>query len=236
MNSYSLFPTLVCDFQYEFKDEFKDVFYKNMSLFVDDKGEQGEAGIIDLQMHDFMRPFYSFVATSAKQYVGELGVDPDEYVYVIVKSWWNALNKSDLQMHTHSDAHLSFVYYVNVPPKSSELLFKAPQPYANDLTGGLFMSDYNDKEAIKQTTPYTPASGFKAEEGKLLIFPSTIDHMTVHTNFKSIMNPGDDELSTDLKILQSRRISIAGDFIMTFKNPTSKALGIQPIEKWIRFS
>ena len=85
MNSYSLFPTLVCDFHYEFKDEFKDVFYKNMSLFVDSKGEQGESGIIDLHTHECMRPFYSFVASSAKEYVGEIGVDPDEYVYIIVK-------------------------------------------------------------------------------------------------------------------------------------------------------
>lgn len=236
MNSYSLFPTLLCDFQYEYKSEFKEVFYKNLSLLIDQKGEQGEAGVIDLQTHEFMRPFYSFVATSAKQYVGELGVDPDEYVYVLVKSWWNALEKSDIQMHTHCDAHLSFVYYVNVPPKSSELVFRAPQPYMNDLTKGLFMSDYSDQVAIKETTPYTPVTGFKAEEGKLMIFPSTIEHMTIHTNFKSIVNPGNDAPTTDVDVLKTRRISIAGDFIMTFKNPTSKALGIQPIEKWIRFS
>lgn len=237
MAAYGLFPTLVCDFMYDEKDSFKEIFYNNMDKINDPAGDQGESGIIDLQTHEFMRDFYSFVAVCAKQYVEELGIDSEEYTYVIVKSWWNALNKSDVQSHTHCDAHLSFVYYVNVPPKSSELVFKAtPGYYMNDLTSGMFMTDYNDESSIKQLTQYSPVAGFKAEEGKLLIFPGKIEHMTNHTNFLSRINPSNDEPTRDLETLQSRRISIAGDFLLTFKKPTSKALGIQPIEKWIRFS
>ena len=39
-----------------------------------------------------------------------------------------------------------------------------------------------------------------------------------------------------LEILKTKRISIAGDAILTFKDPTPVPLGLQPVKNWRKFS
>ena len=237
MKAYGLFPVLVAEFEYPYHAEFKQLFFQNMEKYAHSSGMNTEQGYIDLQTYPEFQPFYTFVATCAKEYVGQLGVDPDEWMYYIVKSWWNGMEQENIQMHSHCDAHLSFAYYLSTPPESNKLLFVAGKDYKNDLTNGMFMENYEDVSPVQEWNQFTPAQAFDAVEGKLMIFPSTLEHCTVpYDPYATEMNPGYDEPSVDPEALKKLRISIAGDFLMTFKEPTSKALGIQPIEKWIRFS
>jgi len=79
MNTTNLFPVLVCDFDYNDHDNFKQVFFENIEKYITpfEGGTQDESGIVNLHQHKELLPFYTFVATSVKDYVRELGVDPE---------------------------------------------------------------------------------------------------------------------------------------------------------------
>jgi len=121
--------------------------------------------------------------------------------------------------HNHADAHLSFVYYINVPDdKASPLHMIAPDERLNDLVGGMFLRNKNI-EAVKYNNQYNCNSvEFRPYEGALIIFPARLKHFVESTQ------PSDN--------IENRRISLAGDFILTFKETTARSMGLQPISNW----
>lgn len=234
MNVSNLFPILVCDFDYSEHNEFKQVFFENIEKYITpfEGGSQDESGIVNLHQHKELLPFYTYVATCAKDYVRELGVDPSEWAYHIVKSWWNANEKSNIPEHDHSDAHISFVYYLNVPKDSNQLIFLPQHYHPNDLTNGLFQENYADVSPILNRNKYNSSPAFEALEGNLIIFPGRLKHATISMSASQAMDP----VTRDPNVLKQRRISISGDFLMTFKDPNNRrSLGLQPMSNWIRF-
>jgi hypothetical protein len=234
MSSIGLFPILVCDYDYPDHDAFKKTFFSNIEKYITpfDGGTQDESGTVVLHLNKELQPFYTFVATCAKDYVKELGVDPSEWAYHLVKSWWNANEKSNIPEHDHSDAHISFVYYLNAPPQSNKLVFMPQHYHPNDLTNGLFQDNYAGETTILNRNQYNSSPAFDALEGNLIIFPGRLKHATI-----SLTSPMEvDDTTRDPKILKQRRISISGDFLMTFKDPNNRrSLGLQPMANWIRF-
>ena len=234
MNTTNLFPVLVCDFDYADHDNFKRVFFENIEKYTTpfEGGTQDESGIVNLHQHKELLPFYTFVATSVKDYVRELGVDPNDWAYHIVKSWWNANEKSNIPEHDHSDAHVSFVYYLNAPSGSNQLVFMPQHYHPNDLTNGLFQDDYAGDSPIQNRNQYNSSPAFQALEGNLLVFPGRLKHATISLTAPDAM----DDITRDPEVLKNRRISISGDFLMTFKETDNRrSLGLQPMSSWIRF-
>lgn len=234
MNVMGLFPILVCDFDYQHHDDFKQVFYENIDKYISpyDNGTQDESGIVTLHKFDELNPFYTFVATCAKQYVSKLGVDPNKWAYHLVKSWWNSNEKSNIPEHDHSDCHLSFVYYLNVPADSNQLIFLPPYGHFNDLTSGLFQENYAGEGSVLERNEFNSSPAYEALEGNLVIFPGKLRHATISKSPIQEL----DASSKDPGVLKNRRISISGDFLMTFKDPDNRrSLGLQPMSNWIRF-
>jgi hypothetical protein len=136
-------------------------------------------------------------------------------------------------MHNHSDAHLSFVYYANVPDGSGNLIFQHDRTFLNDLTKGMFLEDYEKRPPINAYNQFNAMSvAYEAKEGLIVIFPAGLDHMTA----PSLSATEGDLQTADVNIIKRRRISIAGDFLLTFKNPVHTAMGLQPVKKWRNFS
>lgn len=234
MNITNLFPILVCDFDYQEHDTFKEVFFNNIEKYITpfEGGTQDESGIVNLHQHKELLPFYTFVATCVKDYVRELGVDPNTWAYHMVKSWWNANEKSNIPEHDHSDSHISFVYYLNAPAGSNQLVFMPQHYHPNDLTNGMFQDNYAGESSILKRNQYNSSPAFEALEGNLIIFPGRLKHATISM---SPMNEID-TITRDANILKQRRISISGDFLMTFKDSDNRrSLGLQPMSNWIRF-
>lgn len=234
MNTTNLFPILVCDFDYSEHNEFKKTFFQNIEKYTTpyEGGTQDESGIVNLHQNKELLPFYTFVATCIKDYVKELGVDPNTWAYHIVKSWWNANEKSNIPEHDHSDAHISFVYYLNAPADANQLVFMPQHYHPNDLTSGMFQDNYAGESSIIKRNPYNSSPAFEALEGNLVVFPGKLKHATVSTTPAQEL----DDITTDVDILKQRRISISGDFLMTFKEPNNRrSLGLQPMNNWIRF-
>jgi hypothetical protein len=231
MNAQGWFPTLICDFQSQTHEQFKTVFYENMKEYVHPDGIDGEHA--DLTFHhkrefDFL---FKEITGFAKQYLGALELDPEDWDLHLVKCWWQSLEKNHIPMHNHSDAHLSFVYYVNVPPESSMLHFQTDtNNFVNDLTKGMFIDDFEDKYPYKQNNIFNAMSvSYEAAEGKVIIFPARLDHMTTAHNDDVL------EQTADVDVIKKRRISIAGDFLITFKNPKHVSMGLQPVKNWRNF-
>jgi hypothetical protein len=230
MNAQGWFPTLICDFESQTHGQFKDIFYNNLSKYIHPEGIDGEHADVAFHHNTEFDFFFKEVTAFAQQYLAEMAVDPDEYELHLVKCWWQSLSKNHIPMHNHSDAHLSFVYYANVPPESAHLHFQAdPQTFSNDLTKGLFLDDYNGKLPIKNYNVYNAMSvAYEAKEAKVIVFPASVNHMTTASNDK-------DDVTTDIDTIKKRRISISGDFIITFKNTRNVAMGLQPVKNWRNF-
>jgi hypothetical protein len=69
---------------------------------------------------------------------------------------------------------------------------------------------------------------YEAKEAKVIVFPASVNHMTTASNDK-------DDVTTDIDTIKKRRISISGDFIITFKNTRNVAMGLQPVKNWRNF-
>ena len=227
MNAQGWFPTLICDFESQAHEQFKTSFYNNLEKYVHPDGIDGEHA--DLTFHHNIEFNFLFneISDFAKQYLTALDLDPNDWDLHLVKCWWHSLQKNHIPMHNHSDAHLSFVYYVNVPPETGMLHFQAdPHNFANDLTRGMFIDDYDNNFPFKQHNIFNAMSvSYEAKEGKVIVFPSRLDHMT--TLFE-----GSDITTTDVDVIKKRRISISGDFLITYKKPRHVAMGLQPVKNW----
>jgi hypothetical protein len=66
---------------------------------------------------------------------------------------------------------------------------------------------------------------YEAKEGKVIVFPSRLDHMTT-------VFDGNDDITADVDVIKKRRISISGDFLITYKKPKHVAMGLQPVKNW----
>ena len=77
----------------------------------------------------------------------------------------------------------------------------------------------------------SPTWFFKPQEGQLLMFPGKLYH---HTGGYGSGQP--DTGCKTLDDLKPRRISIAGDFLLTYNRKIGRAYGIQPVSNWRTFN
>jgi len=89
------------------------------------------------------------------------------------KMWCNVNYENDFNMiHSHGHFDFSGVYYVKADENSGDLLFRDPRPAA--ITSEYVTSSFNGGE-VYRITP---------EIGKLVIFPSYLDHMVLPSKSK----------------------------------------------------
>lgn len=93
----------------------------------------------------------------------------EEYTLFLTNLWININQKSNFNRpHIHPDSILSGVYYVDCVPDSGQIVFLHPSIAQKILI---------DENAIGSFTEFSSASNtVDAENGKLVIFPSWIEH------------------------------------------------------------
>ena len=101
--------------------------------------------------------------------------------------------------------------------------------FVNDLTRGMFIDDFENNYPFKKHNIFNAMSvSYEAAEGKVIVFPARLDHMTTAHN-------GSDIETADVDIIKKRRISISGDFLITYKNAKHTSMGLQPVKNWRNF-
>jgi hypothetical protein len=88
----------------------------------------------------------------------------------------------------------------------------------------MFMSDRNINVVENYNQYNCSSTAFTAQERMLIIFPARMQQVVETLTTKPTDN------------LIDRRISLAGDFILTFKESTARSMGLQPISNWRQFN
>jgi len=221
MIKHELFPTLIAEFHYDCHEEFKRTFYDRYSFHSNPDGNSSErTGHVDIHRDDSMSGFWSWVGDSLKKYIAELCVEDVHDLY-IVKSWLMPTKTWHVPRHKHADAHLSFVYYVNLPPNSDAIYFESSSP--NELYHDMF-----GQNAVEWNRYNSRSWFFNPVEGGLFVFPSKTYHYTANPNSDTPPIP-DTHSMIDLK---NKRMAIAGDAVLTYKKNLPKAYGLMPIDNW----
>ena len=88
--------------------------------------------------------------------------------FEVDRMWCNVNTRDDFNMiHSHGQFQFSGAYYVKAPKDSGQIVFRDPRPAA--ITNEFVTSQFNGGEVYR----------IEPEVGKLLIFPSYLDHMVM---------------------------------------------------------
>lgn len=232
MNKIHLFPTFVGQELYQDAESFKTLIFNSIGDHLTDDGYSDElTGHLTLQHDARYRPFFEFATQSAMQYVGCLNIDPNTYDYNIVKSWFNITKEKNNPSHTHSDAHLSFVYYISTPVEVKKMLcfFVAESP--NQLYHGMAsqIKAFNYENALSWS--------IEISEGEIYLFPANLAHGVVASKDDITPQGISNIRAKDVPMLNLKefRVAIAGDIVLTHKDKALVSMGLQPIKNWRTF-
>ena len=224
---HALFPVLIGEASNDLHAEMKPRLESAAMNYLDEDGFSSEqTGHVDLHLDPEFEALMQFATLAAKEYMATHMFHPDTFDYNIVKTWMNIIKEEGNPRHAHGDAHLSFVYYVNIPESfSTGITFHNYQERYEPFSGCI---THNNPQEWNVFNSY--AWSFPAKEGNLLIFPSRLQHHVDGTG------NGKRTAVKSLIDLQESRVSIAGDIVLTYKEKAAKHLGLQPIQNWRVFT
>jgi hypothetical protein len=221
-----IFPSYIMESHFEGQANLKKAFKKvALSYFNGDGFSDEMTGHVTMHHETVLRPLYEFAVKEAKKFVSNYNIDPNLFDYHVVKSWMNVTKNRETQVHGHKDAHISFSYYINVPEEANTpILFQnhenRHEPYAG-------MARWNNPKEWDHINSYTWI--FDVREGQLMVFSSNMYHGTIPSQ------PGPDTGVKTIAAFNERRVCIAGDILLTYKEKQAKPLGLQPVENWRKF-
>lgn len=232
MNKIHLFPTFVGQDIYRDAGVFKDLIFNSIEDHLTDDGYSDElTGHLTLQHDERYRSFFEFATQSAKRYVECLNINPNTYDYNIVKSWFNITREKNNPIHTHSDAHLSFVYYISTPTEVKKMLCFFVDESPNQLYHGMssLVKEFNYENALSWS--------IEIAEGEIYLFPASLAHGVIASkndiNTKGISKIMDKDVP--IRDLREFRVAIAGDMVLTHKDKALVSMGLQPTKNWRTF-
>jgi uncharacterized protein (TIGR02466 family) len=226
LQKYALFPTLAAEAFYEDHAKLKPVLENGIFRHMTPEGYSNEkTGHVTLHLDEEFHPLFQFVSQAVKEYIAAYSIDSNLFDINIVKTWMNIIREKGTPAHNHADAHISFVYYINVPEDAATpITFYNHGDWYEPYMG---FSKFNNPA---EWNPFnSPAWSFSVKEGALMVFPARMHHETPDTS-------GDPEIGVkSMKDLRRRRVSLAGDIVLTFKETSAKSMGLQPIKNWRTF-
>jgi hypothetical protein len=226
MQVHALFPTLFLEDVNPDHHHMKEVAMLTVFNHTDCDGYSDEStGHVTIHHDPLFSPVFSMATAMAKQYCEVMQVEPSNFDFNIVKSWFNIIKDKSTPFHGHGDAHLSFVYYINVPTDCAQPI----QFYAANDKYEPFPGFARFNNPIEWNVFNSYAWSFPPSEGTMYMFPSRMNHDTLGKT--TSRDPGIKTLE-DARV---QRISLAGDIVLTYKEKSAKALGLQPKRNWRTF-
>ena len=155
-----------------------------------------------------LTPFFREIKKSVIEYLQYFKVDKKEFEINFVKTWFTICNPGQtFPMHYHSCAHISWVYYIQTPGDPLVLHKKN----SNELFGDIF--NFSQETNFYNTDSY----GIKPETEHLVMFPGHLEHYTTP------------------EPREHRRISLAGDIVLTLKHRSDTESGLLSPQFWKQF-
>ena len=207
--TFNIFPTTVYVGEVNEHQKHKEEFYKIYPKFdyeetCEDNTVSENLGKPFIHLESNLDPLFTEIASHAKKYTCEVLGYKDIFDYVITKTWLSRARRPDNQIrwHIHSTSHISFVYYVNIPPNSHCLEFENTCT-KNDLFKAMNIEDNNPDRTMVENYNELNAETFYIHppEGYVAMFPSSLTH---NTKFKG----GE---------FEGERLGIVGDMTLILK-------------------
>ena len=185
-DTIQMFPTTAYIGELSNHVEHKNNFYKIYPKYDYEETEyvntvSEECGNPFIHLEPTLENLFQDISLHIKNYAYNILCLKDIFDVTITKTWLSRTRKAEYHIpyHIHSTSHISFVYYVNMPPNSHALKFlNKHEP--NALFDGLFTEIKNkDNNLIEAYNEHNCQSyTVTPKEGHVLIFPSKIPHST----------------------------------------------------------
>ena len=155
-----------------------------------------------------LAPFFREIKKSVIEYLKHFEIDKKGFEINFVKTWFTICDPGQtFPMHYHSCSHISWVYYIQTPGDSLFL----HQKNNNELFGDIFK--FSNEQNIYNTDTY----GIRPQAEHLIMFPGSLEHYTAS------------------EPREHRRISLAGDIVLTLKNTSDTECGLLSPHFWSQF-
>lgn len=205
----NIFPTTVYAGVMENHETHKKSFYKIYHKFdyeetKYDNTVSENVGNPLIHLEDSVEDLFLEIISHAKNYLHNVLNLKDIFNLTITKTWLSRArsSKNEIPWHVHTPSHISFCYYLNVPPNSHKIQF-LNRNFTNNLFPGIFKDDDLDSRMMIKgfNKENCEVAYIIPEEGLLLFFPSNLTHST-----KSVTDDFNGE-----------RLAISGDITLTLK-------------------
>ena len=226
---FNIFPTTIYADRVENHFEFKELYYDLYSKYDYVENERSNTvseGQVDvdplLHLEPTLYPLFGEIISHVKKYVLEILEYKDIFNYAITKSWISrARDNKEIPWHIHSTSHVSFVYFLNIPPNSHQTIFLNRENPNGLFLGSNSQNTVDDATMVKKYNDLNSRTFYiNPQEGVVLLFPSNVSHGT-----KAIDENFNDE-----------RLAIVGDVNLILKEEfLHHSMGLIDEKYWMKF-
>ena len=228
MQLFNIFPTTVYVGEVTDHQTHKEEFYKVYHKFDYEDSDANSTvsentGRPFIHLEDNLDPLFNEIILHTKRYVMDVLQYKDIFEYVITKTWLSRTrDKKSIPWHIHSTSHISFVYYLNIPPKSHKTIFLNKNNTNSLFLGSNYKGRVDDATMISEFNDLNATTFYLYPiEGYVSLFPSNLTHGT-----ESIDNNFNQE-----------RLCIVGDINLILKEQyLHHSMGLIDEKYWKKFS
>ena len=182
---FNIFPTTIYVDKVENHKTFKEQFLKLYEKFdyeendISNTVSEGQVNPL-IHLEPSMDDMFKEIVRHIKSYVLDTLKFKDMFNYSITKTWISrARDNKEIPYHVHSASHVSFVYYLNIPPYSHTTRFMNVENYNSLFLGANSHETNDDKNMIAEYNMLNAKTFFiHQQEGHVAIFPSRVSHGT----------------------------------------------------------
>ena len=182
---FNIFPTTIYVDKVENHKTFKEQFLKLYEKFdyeendISNTVSEGQVNPL-IHLEPSMDDMFKEIVRHIKSYVLDTLKFKDMFNYSITKTWISrARDNKEIPYHVHSTSHVSFVYYLNIPPYSHTTRFMNVENYNSLFLGANSHETNDDKNMIAEYNMLNAKTFFiHPQEGHVAIFPSRVQHGT----------------------------------------------------------
>ena len=208
MQTFNIFPTTIYVGEVTDHQTHKEEFYKVYHKFDYEDSDANSTvsentGRPFIHLEDNLDPLFNEIILHTKRYVMDVLQYKDIFEYVITKTWLSRTrSQKEIPWHIHSTSHISFVYYLNMPPNAHKLKFLNPHNKNSFFLGMSLESRYEERTMVKEFNQLNSEEFYiHPPEGTVALFPSSIQHCTQCVD----------------KSFNDERLAIVGDITLTLK-------------------
>jgi hypothetical protein len=213
VNNHLIFPTVVSETLHTVTDKEKDCWF---DLYLKNSNNEGRSqdfiGFENIQNETIFNDLLmNKLKISINEYFKCLNINADTLDVHLTKCFFNVTNQSGIDVHDHSENHISFTYYPFIANGKDRdiMIYNFNEAHANEPYAHFFSNYITEWTSINSNI-----ISFPITEGSLFIFPSKLKHCIEERQGDKYE---EGKTFTNKESLQQSRFCVAGDMLYTKK-------------------